>query len=36
VLEIAGLERVLSIDMTVEGARTSVRDPSEEPEVPDG
>jgi len=36
VLEIAGLERVLSLDTTVEAARTSVRDPSEEPELPDG
>jgi anti-anti-sigma factor len=35
VLEIAGLERVLSLDTTVEAARTSVRDPSEEPELPD-
>ena len=36
VLEIAGLERVLSLDTTVEAARTSVQDPSEEPEPPDG
>jgi anti-anti-sigma factor len=36
VLEIAGLERVLSLDTTVEAARTSVQDPSEEPELPDG
>ena len=36
VLEIAGLERVLSLDTTVEAARTSVHDPSEEPELPDG
>ena len=35
VLEIAGLERVLSIDITVDAARTGVRDPGEEPEVPD-
>jgi anti-anti-sigma factor len=31
VLEIAGLERVLSLDTNVEAARTSVQDPSEEP-----
>ena len=36
VLEIAGLERVLSLDTTVEAARTSVQDPREEPELPDG
>ena len=36
VLEIAGLERVLSLDTTVKAARTSVQDPSEEPELPDG
>lgn len=36
VLEIAGLERVLSIDFTVEAARTSVHDGSEETEPPDG
>ena len=36
VLEIAGLERVLSLDTTVEAARTSVQDPSEESELPDG
>jgi anti-anti-sigma factor len=36
VLEIAGLERVLSLDTTVEAALTSVQDPSEEPELPDG
>jgi anti-anti-sigma factor len=30
VLEIAGLERVLSLDTTVEAARTSVQDPSED------
>ena len=36
VLEIAGLERVLSLDTTVEAARTSVQDPSEETELPDG
>jgi len=36
VLEIAGLERVLSLDTSVETARTSVQDPSEEPELPDG
>jgi hypothetical protein len=30
VLEIAGLERILSIDFTVEAARTSVHDRSEE------
>ena len=36
VLEIAGLERVLSLDTTVEAARTSVQDPSEEPGLPDG
>jgi anti-anti-sigma factor len=36
VLEIAGLERVLSLDTTVEAARTSVQDPSEKPELPDG
>jgi anti-anti-sigma factor len=36
VLEIAGLERVLSLDTTVEAAQTSVQDPSEEPELPDG
>jgi anti-anti-sigma factor len=36
VLEIAGLELVLSLDTTVEAARTSVQDPSEEPEPPDG
>jgi anti-anti-sigma factor len=37
VLEIAGLERVLSLDTSVEAARTSVQDPSEEqPELPDG
>lgn len=36
VLEIAGLERVLSMDTTVAAARTSVQDPSEEPELPDG
>ena len=36
VLEIAGLERVLSLDTTVEAARTSVHDPSEESELPDG
>ena len=35
VLEIAGLERVLSIDLTVEAARTSVHDRSEEAEPPD-
>jgi anti-anti-sigma factor len=35
VLEIAGLERVLSIDISVDAARTGVRDPREEPEVPD-
>jgi anti-anti-sigma factor len=33
VLEIAGLERVLSIDITVDAARTEVRDRGEEPEV---
>ena len=33
VLEIAGLERVL-IDITVQAARTSVQDPSEERELP--
>jgi hypothetical protein len=27
---------VLSLDTTVEAARTSVQDPSEEPELPDG
>ena len=36
VLEIAGLERVLSLDTTVEAARTSVQDPNEEPELPEG
>jgi len=36
VLEIAGLERVLSLDITVEAARTNVEDPSEGPELPDG
>jgi anti-anti-sigma factor len=36
VLEIAGLERVLSIDVMLEGARTSVREPNVEPELPDG
>jgi hypothetical protein len=36
VLEIAGLERVLSIDFTVEAARTSVHDQTEEPEPSDG
>jgi len=36
VLEIAGLERVLSLDTTVEAARMTVQDPSEEPELPDG
>lgn len=36
VLAIAGLERVLSLDLTVESARTNVQDPSEEPEPPDG
>ena len=36
VLEIAGLERVLSLDTSVETARTSVQDPSENPELPDG
>jgi anti-anti-sigma factor len=36
VLEIAGLERVLSLDTTVEAAQRSVQDPSEEPELPDG
>jgi hypothetical protein len=36
VLEIAGLERVLSIDFTVEAARTRVHDGSEESEPPDG
>jgi hypothetical protein len=36
VLAIAGLERVLSLDITVEAARTKVQDPSEEPELPDG
>ena len=36
VLEIAGLERVLSLDTTVEAAQKSVQDPSEEPELPDG
>ena len=36
VLEIAGLERVLSLDTTVEAARTGVQDPSEEPDLPDG
>jgi anti-anti-sigma factor len=36
VLEIAGLERVLSLDTTVEAAQGSVQDPSEEPELPDG
>ena len=36
VLDIAGLERVLSLDTTVEAARTSVHDRSEETELPDG
>jgi stage II sporulation protein AA (anti-sigma F factor antagonist) len=36
VLEIAGLERVLSLDTTVEAARMGVQDPSEELELPDG
>jgi len=35
VLEIAGLERVLSLDIAVEAARTSVQNPSEEPELRD-
>ena len=36
VLAIAGLERVLSLDITVEAARTRIQDSSEEPELPDG
>lgn len=36
VLEIAGLERVLSIDITVETARTSVQELSEDPEPSEG
>ena len=36
VLEIAGMERVLSIDIAVEAARTNVENPSEEPQLPDG
>ena len=35
VLEIAGLERVLSIDITLDAARTSVQEPSVEPELPE-
>jgi anti-anti-sigma factor len=35
VLEIAGLERVLSIDITLQAAQTSVQEPSVEPELPD-
>ena len=36
VLEIAGLERVLSIDITLDAARTNVQESSVEPELPDG
>jgi anti-anti-sigma factor len=36
VLEIAGLERVLSIDLTLDAARTSVHDRGEEREPLDG
>ena len=35
VLEIAGLERVLSMNFTVEAARTGVQDSSQEPELPE-
>ena len=34
VLEIAGLERVLSIDTSVVTARSSIEEPDEEPELP--
>jgi anti-anti-sigma factor len=36
VLEIAGLERVLSVDLTLDAARTSVHDRGEQPEPLDG